>query len=94
MTADKVTLRLNLLVTYLVKDEIKAVMSVADFVQALYREAQLVLRAVVGTRPLDKLLADKHAIGAEVAEELRARAQDFGLSLKALVFATSFFPAI
>ena len=53
MTADKVTLRLNAVVTFKVVDPIKAVTTVEDFRQALYREAQLALRGVVGTRELD-----------------------------------------
>src|SRR3989442_1388541 len=52
MTADKVTLRVNLLVTYQVADAQRAVTAVADFNQALYREAQLVLRAAVGGKTL------------------------------------------
>ncbi|MDH3585250.1 MAG: SPFH domain-containing protein, partial [Phycisphaerae bacterium] len=44
MTADKVTLRVNLLVTHQVVDVVKAVAVVADAAQALYREAQLALR--------------------------------------------------
>jgi len=59
MTADKVTLRLNALVTYRVADPLKSVTVVDDFRQALYREAQLALRAVIGTRELDVLLTDK-----------------------------------
>ena len=50
MTADKVTLRVNLLVTYQVADPVKAVTTTADYAQALYREAQLALRAAVGTQ--------------------------------------------
>ncbi len=50
MSADKVTLRLNAGVTYHVVDPRKAVCTVDDYKQALYREAQLVLRAIVGAR--------------------------------------------
>ena len=53
MTRDKVTLRVNLLVTYQVTDPQKAVTVVNDHTQALYREAQLALRAAIGTQTLD-----------------------------------------
>lgn len=59
MTADRVTLRLNALAVYRVVDPEKAVTEVEDCAQALYRQAQLALRALVGTRELDALLADK-----------------------------------
>lgn len=82
MTADKVTLRVNLVVSYQVVDARKAVESVADFAQALYREAQLVLREAVGGRALDKLLADKDAVGGEVRDALVARAAAYGVAVR------------
>jgi len=41
MTADKVTLRMNAVVTFKVADALRAVTTVEDHRQALYREAQL-----------------------------------------------------
>jgi regulator of protease activity HflC (stomatin/prohibitin superfamily) len=84
MTADKVTLRVNLLVTYQVIDAIKAITSVADHAQALYREAQLVLRAAVGTRTLDALLGDKEAVGGEVRIALAERAAELGVAVRSV----------
>ncbi len=82
MTNDKVTLRVNLLVTYVVTDAVKAVTAVTDFAQSLYREAQLALRAAIGTRSLDTLLSDKEVIGGELRETLAKRAAAFGLDVR------------
>ena len=79
MTSDKVTLRLNAQVTYRVGDAKRAACVTEDAKQALYREAQLAFRAVVGVRDLDALLADKDAVARETEETLRARAADLGL---------------
>ncbi len=84
MTKDKVTLRVNLLVAYEVIDSIKAVTVVSDHAQTLYRESQLVLRASVGTRTLDALLADKESVGGEVKNALAARAREFGIAVKSV----------
>lgn len=84
MTSDKVTLRVNLLATYQVVDPVKAVTLVADYNQAVYREAQLALRAAVGTRTLDALLADKESIGGEVAFAITRRAAEFGVSVRSV----------
>ncbi len=84
MTSDKVTLRVNLLVTWVVTDAVRAVTSVGDYAQALYREAQLVLRAAVGTRTLDALLGDKEAVGAEVRTALASRAEAIGVAVKSV----------
>lgn len=82
LTADKVTLRVNLLVNYQVADAWKAVASVPDVAQAVYREAQLALRAAIGTRTLDALLADKQAVGTELVEALAARVAAFGVEIR------------
>lgn len=82
MTADKVTLRVNLVVAYRVVDPLKAVTIVNDHAQALYREAQLVLREAVGGRALEKLLADKDEVGSEVRSALASRAEQFGVSVR------------
>ncbi len=81
MTQDKVTLRVNLVVTHRVTDAVKAVTEVADWEQALYREAQLELRAAVGGRSLDALLADKDGVGSELAASIARRASEFGVSV-------------
>ncbi len=81
MTADKVTLRLNALVTYRVTDARQSVSASDDARQALYREAQLALRTVVGVRDLDGFLAAKEAVAQEVEEMLRNRAKDLGLKI-------------
>jgi regulator of protease activity HflC (stomatin/prohibitin superfamily) len=50
LSADKVKLMLNAVATYRVTDPGQAVCTAEDYKQALYREAQLALRVVVGTR--------------------------------------------
>ena len=79
MTKDKVTLRVNALVTYRISDAHQAVTTVDGATQALYRETQLALRAVVGTRDLDEFLVAKDAIVSEIEEHIRRRAQEWGL---------------
>jgi regulator of protease activity HflC (stomatin/prohibitin superfamily) len=81
MTADKVTLRLNAAVTYRIADAHKAVSGTDDVRQALYREAQLALRAAIGGRELDAFLADKDQVGREIEQALRGRAGELGLEI-------------
>ncbi len=84
MTADRVTLRLNALVAYRVADPVRAATEVEDATQALYRQAQLALREVVGGRELDGLLAGKDAVAGELTAKLRARTEAFGVEVRAL----------
>jgi hypothetical protein len=84
MTADKVTLRMNAILTYRVADARKTVETVSDVGQALYREAQLALRAVIGTRELDALLSDKTVVAGELEAIVRRRAEEFGIRVISL----------
>ena len=81
MTADKVTLRLNAVVTYRVADAHQAVTATDDVRQALYREAQLALRAIIGARDLDQFLTDKDAVARELEETVRGRVAALGLTV-------------
>ncbi|MFT5433438.1 MAG: regulator of protease activity HflC (stomatin/prohibitin superfamily), partial [Myxococcota bacterium] len=81
ITHDKVTLRINALITWRITDVRVAMSTVQDIEQALYREAQLALRAVIGTRTLDALLEDKVTVTDELLAAVRARATDLGLTV-------------
>lgn len=81
MTADKVTLRLNAVVCYRVSNARKSVSVVDDSTQAIYREAQLALRAVVGGCELDALLTDKEKVAADLEDAMRSRAGEFGVDV-------------
>jgi regulator of protease activity HflC (stomatin/prohibitin superfamily) len=84
MTSDKVTLRINAVVTFRVADPLKAVMAVEDFRQALYREAQLALRAVIGTRELDALLSEKDRVADELLGIVKGKAVSLGVEVSGL----------
>ena len=84
MTADKVTLRLNAVVTYKIEDARQAISQTDDVRQALYRETQLVLRAVVGAKNLDALLTDKDTVSNEIEQGVRSRATGLGLKVASI----------
>jgi regulator of protease activity HflC (stomatin/prohibitin superfamily) len=84
MTQDKVTLRVNAALTYRVVDARKATCEVSDFTQTLYRDAQLALREVIGTRELDSLLTEKDVASQELRDSVQLRATDFGVSVVSL----------
>jgi len=81
MTADKVTLRLNLVVTWKVIDPVAATTVVENAAAAVYREAQLALRAAVGARDLETLLTSKDAVADEVRAAVARRAGEYGTAV-------------
>lgn len=80
-TADKVTLRMNAIITYVVKDARRAVSASTDVGQSLYREAQLTLRSAVGARELDGFLGAKDDLIEELEASVRDRAALLGLEV-------------
>ncbi len=81
MTADKVTLRLNAVVTFRVVDPVTAATLVDSYEQVLYREAQLALRGAIGSRGLDDLLSQKDEVADELEGLVRERATAVGLEV-------------
>lgn len=84
MTADKVTLRLNAVVTCRIVDAFRAISRTDDLRQAIYRETQLVLRSVVGACELDAFLAEKDVVATQIEETIRRRAAELGLEIAAI----------
>lgn len=81
LTADKLAVRLNASLSFRVADPLKSIEVAGDAGQALYREAQLLLRAAVGGRDLDALLADKESMAGGLEKEIGSRAERYGLSV-------------
>lgn len=81
ITEDKVSLRVNAVATYRVADPRLFADVAEDAVQALYREAQLALRATVGTRGIDTILAEKDAVTDELVAALHSRAASLGIAI-------------
>lgn len=84
LTADRVTLRLTVVGAFRVTDPFRSVTATDDAKQALYREVQLAVRAAVGARTLDALLADKDALANDLATAARTKAAGLGLELLTL----------
>ncbi len=75
LTKDRVSIRVNISATYRVVDAEKAVSSVKDFSDALYRALQHGFRESMGTKTLDKILADKVSVDEEAASRVREQMQ-------------------
>ena len=84
LTADSVTVRLNVTAGVKVTDPRRAVLIAEGADRAVYRAVQLALRAAVGSRSLEELLADRDAVAAEVADAAAGRAADVGAQVTAI----------
>lgn len=81
LTADGLSVRLNVTAEYRVADAPKAMHAVQSYQLALYTTIQLLLREAVQARTLDELLASRAALSTELQEPARAQAAEVGLEL-------------
>ncbi|MEO1457759.1 MAG: slipin family protein [Pseudomonadota bacterium] len=81
LTADRVTVRVNIAADYRVVDPVLAATAVKDFAAALHGALQLAFRRALATRTLDVLLAEKGRVDAEATEEVRSQMAGIGLEL-------------
>jgi regulator of protease activity HflC (stomatin/prohibitin superfamily) len=84
ITADKATLRLNLLLKYVVVDPVAAAQTVAELRDALYAEVQMAARAAVAGATVDGLLERRVEIAREMTAAVAERAKAWGVEIKRL----------
>lgn len=92
LTKDKVTLRVNLIADYRVTDPVKAGTAVKGYTDHLYRQLQLAIRATLGKRTLDELLADKVDVDADAASAVRAEMAAVGVEVGAIALKDIILP--
>jgi regulator of protease activity HflC (stomatin/prohibitin superfamily) len=81
LTADALSVRLNVAVEYRVADAVAAAHAAADPRGALYTAVQILLREEVQARTIDQLLADRSALSGALLERGRPAAAALGLEL-------------
>lgn len=81
MTADKVSVRINLLVRYRITDPEQVVRSVPDLHDALYSTAQLASRRNIAATSLDALLEGRNTLGETLLDAIQAQARAWGVEL-------------
>ncbi len=77
LTADKVGIRLNVILSYRITDPLKLVQKIDGLKDQLYTCAQLVMREYIGRFRLDDLLAQKEEIGQYVFDRLKEVQEDY-----------------
>ena len=84
LTADRVTLRVNLSADFRVIDPVKAASEVKDFEESLHRALQFAFRKTLGAKTLDQLLSEKVSVDAEAAEQVRVEMASIGVEVGAI----------
>ncbi|MCS6859750.1 MAG: slipin family protein [Abditibacteriales bacterium] len=79
LTADQITVTLNIVADYEIADVAAAVHKVADFGAQLYEDVQLAARNVVGAVTVDALLKERVSLNAQILEAVKPLAEGYGV---------------
>lgn len=74
ITRDSVTIRVNAVLWYKVRDPELCIVAVADFKSAIYQAALTTLRNLIGQHPLDELLRERDRINHALRDQIESSA--------------------
>src|SRR3989441_5107231 len=81
ITRDNVSVKVNAVVYFRVVDPQKAVIQVADFLEATSQLGQTTLRAVLGKHELDALLAEREQLNLDIQKALDSQTDAWGIKV-------------
>lgn len=79
LTADQITVTLNLVADYEIADVAEAIHKVANFRAQLYEDVQLAARNIIGAVAVDVLLKERVSINAQILEAVKPLAEGYGV---------------
>jgi len=81
ITRDNVSVKVNAVLYFRVMDSQKAIIQVANFLEATSQLAQTTLRAVLGKHELDELLAERDKLNLDIQKILDAQTDAWGIKV-------------
>ncbi len=84
ITRDNISIKVNAVLYMRVRDPVKAVIGVENYLYATSQLAQTTLRSVLGETELDELLANREKINAILKKIIDQRSEDWGIEVSAV----------
>src|SRR2546428_2936115 len=84
ITRDNISIKVNAVLYMLVKDPVKAVIGVENYLYATSQLAQTTLRSVLGETEMDELLMNRDKINAILKNIIDTRTEDWGITVSAV----------
>jgi regulator of protease activity HflC (stomatin/prohibitin superfamily) len=84
ITRDNISIKVNAVLYMRVKDPVKAVIGVENYLYATSQLSQTTLRSVLGETELDELLANRDKINAILKQIIDERTEDWGIEVSAV----------
>jgi len=76
LTSDKVSLRINFVLNYRIKDYVKVLTEIDNYQEQMHVAMQLALREYVGKCRIDEILENKEQISSYVFEKLKEKSKE------------------
>jgi len=84
ITRDNISVNVNAVVYYKVKDARSAIIEIEDFRYAISQLAQTTMRDIVGEMELDELLANRDAVSRKIKELVDVASDPWGIAVTAV----------
>ena len=81
LTADKVAIRVSLLVYFRIKDPVAAKHEVQSYEERIYEDVQLAARRFLASRKLEAILSDRNEISDAVRVDVMGTAKGYGVEI-------------
>jgi regulator of protease activity HflC (stomatin/prohibitin superfamily) len=81
LTADKVAIRVSILVQFAVTDPKAAVHAVANYEDRLYSDVQLAARRSLAAMTLEEILTNRHQLSEDILREVKEAASAYGVAI-------------
>lgn len=81
LTADKVAIRVSLLVYFRITDAPAAAHNVASYEERIYEDVQLAARRFLASRALEAILSDRNEISDAVRDDVKGTAARYGVEI-------------
>lgn len=82
LTADKVSIRVSILVQFRVTDPKAALHTVANYEERLYSDVQLAARRALASMVLDEILTNRNRLSEEILADVKEAAAGYGVAIR------------
>jgi len=81
LTADKVAIRVSIIVQFQVRDPAAAVNKVQNYEERIYSDVQLAARRSLASMTLDEILTNRNRLSEEILRDVKESAGSFGIAI-------------
>src|SRR5688572_18788902 len=81
LTADKVAIRVSIIVQFKVSDPVAALHQVSNHDERLYSDVQLAARRSLASMTLEQILTNRNQLSEDILNEVKASAASYGVSI-------------